>query len=133
MFNSYSYSQGGKGGNASNNLRINAVSGNLIKNHPLSIFVMATADSTLFDPTNPRYTFPKMQPEVVTKVHRGGEWDPVARVWKDEYYKVTEMMDKEVPCTVLQAMIIADKLFLCEIVKTSDFLNIGHEHEKEDK
>ncbi len=120
MFNSYSYSQGGQGGNASNNLKINAVSGNLVKNHPMSIFVIAKTDSTLFDPTNPRYNF-KIDPQIVTKFRRQGHWNNDAKRWEDEYYDETVMCDKEVPCTVLQAMIIGDGLFLCEIVKTSDF------------
>lgn len=128
MLNSYAHSQGG---NASNNLRINAVSGNLVKNHPLSIFVTATADSTLFDPTNPRYNFPKLEEREVTKYRRQGHYNVALHRWEDEQYRTTERFDVEVPCTVLQAMIIADKLFLCEIVKTSDFLKVTLEPEKE--
>ena len=120
MFNTYSYSKGGHA-SANNNLKINAISGNLVKNHPLSIFVTATCKSTLFDPTNPRYNFPKIDPQVVTKTNYRSKWN--GSEWEDQHYQATEMFDKEIPCTVLQAMIIGDGLFLCEIVKTSDFLD----------
>ena len=94
MFNSYSSSQGGQGGNASNNLKINAVSGVLVKNHPLSIFVTATPNSTLFDPTNPRYNFPKMEARRVTKYDKTGEYDYARREWIERRYETMEMFEK---------------------------------------
>ena len=51
MFNSYSYSSGGHASASANNyLKINAISGTLVKNHPKSIFVIAkTAQRQFID------------------------------------------------------------------------------------
>lgn len=121
MFNAYA-----KGGNASasanNYLKINAITGTLVKNHPMSIFVTAAQNSNLFDPTNPRFTFPKaVLGKELKKTHE--VWNGCH--WQSDYCEVDVMKDIEVPCVVLQAMIIADGLFLCEIVKTEDFLHIN--------
>ena len=106
MFNSYA---SGGYANANNNLHINAVSGMLVKNHPKSIFVIAKADSTLFDPTDPRYKFPDYETYIKTEHH-----------YKEDYsYKAKR--DKEISCIVLQALIIGEGLFMCEIVKKEDF------------
>lgn len=121
MFNSYSYSSGGHASASANNyLKINAISGTLVKNHPKSIFVIAKADDTIFDPTNPRCKFPKAEKQKVTKSHQGYNFRP-GLGWDTEYYTVEEYVDVEVPCVVLQSMIIGDGLFSCEIVKLSDF------------
>lgn len=113
MFNSYSYSSGGHASASANNyLKINAISGTLVKNHPKSIFVIAKTNDSLFDPTNPRYNFPNA--ESYLKEHRYGASEQFT-------YHTTEYRDKEVPCVVLQAMIIGDGLFSCEIVKSEDF------------
>ena len=50
MFNSYSYSSGGHASASANNyLKINAISGTLVKNHPKSIFVIAKVECILDD------------------------------------------------------------------------------------
>lgn len=54
MFNSYA-SGGRATASANNYLKIHAVNGTLVKNHPQSIFVHAKADNTIFDPTNPLF------------------------------------------------------------------------------
>ena len=121
MFNSYSYASGGHASASANNyLRINAISGTLVKNHPKSIFVIAKADDTIFDPTNPRCKFPKAEKKKVTKSRQGYNFRP-GLGWDTEYYTAEEYVDVEVPCVVLQSMIIGDGLFSCEIVKLSDF------------
>lgn len=88
MFNSYEYSTSN-----SNNLKINAVSGNLVKNHAKSRFIVCKSDSSVFDPKQPRI------------------W--IKRLGKDycDPYDVV----------VLQAMIIGEGLFLCEVVLLGDF------------
>ena len=118
MFNSYA-SGGNASASANNYLKINAISGTLIKNHPKSIFVRAKKDDTIFDPTNPRCVFPKAETYMQTK------YDPQAYYtdgrWQPKTYEVEAKRDKEVPCVVLQAMIIGEDSFLCEIVTLDDF------------
>ena len=118
MFNSYA-----NGGNASasanNYLKINAISGTLIKNHPKSIFVRAKANSTIFDPTNPRCVFPKAETYMKTEYDRSNYITGMG--WQYESRQVEAKRDKEVPCVVLQAMIIGEDSFLCEIVTLDDF------------
>ena len=119
MFNSYS-SGGNANASANNYLKINAISGTLIKNHPTSRFVRASKDSTIFNPTNPRCVFPKAETYMETykdEVYVEGRW-------KDKYCQREAKRDKEVPCVVLQAMIIDENSFLCEIVTVDDFYNI---------
>ena len=118
MFNSSSYAQGGHA-SASNYLKINAITGTLIKNHPKSIFVKASIDSTIFDPTNPRCTFPKAEEYTRTEMRQSNYVHGIG--WQYEERQVSEKRDVEVPCIVLQSMIISDGLFLCEIVKKEDF------------
>lgn len=118
MFNSYA-SGGRATASANNYLKINAISGTLVKNHVQSIFVHARADSTLFDPTNPRYNFPKAVTKKVTKQYQD-HYVP-GHGWEYKSYTTTEQQDVEVPCVVLQAMIVGDGLFLCEIVPTEQF------------
>ena len=118
MFNSYA-SGGNANASANNYLKINAISGTLIKNHPKSIFVRAKANDTIFDPTNPRCVFPKAETYMKTELRQtnfipGNGWQ-----WED--YQVKAQRDKEVPCVVLQAMIIGEDSFLCEIVTLDDF------------
>jgi hypothetical protein len=118
MFNSYA-SGGNASASANNYLKINAISGTLIKNHPKSIFVRAKKDDTIFDPTNPRCVFPKAETYMQTKYdpqvyYADGRWQP-------KTYEVEAKRDKEVPCVVLQAMIIDEDSFLCEIVTLDDF------------
>lgn len=119
MFNSYA-SGGNASASANNYLKINAISGTLIKNHPKSIFVRAKKNDTIFDPTNPRCVFPNAETYMKT------EYDPRAyyiegQGWKSETRQVKAKRDKEVPCVVLQAMIIDEDSFLCEIVTVDDF------------
>lgn len=130
MLNSYSYSQGGHA-NASNYLKINAITGTLVKNHPKSIFVKAKLDSTIFDPTNPRCVFPKAETYIKTKTYQTN-YIP-GRGWQYEEYQVEDKRDVEVPCVVLQSMIIADGLFLCEIVKTEDFFVVENPNSNEEE
>lgn len=118
MFDSYA-SGGNASASANNYLKINAISGTLIKNHPKSIFVRAKQNDTIFDPTNPRCVFPNAETYMKTK------YDPRAYYvdgrWQSEIYEVEAKRDKEVPCVVLQAMIIGEDSFLCEIVTLDDF------------
>lgn len=121
-----SYASGGRASASANNyLKINAISGTLIKNHPKSIFVRAKKDSTIFDPTNPRCVFPKAE------TYKETRYDPQAYYadgrWQSKTYEVEAKRDKEVPCVVLQAMIIDDDSFLCEIVTVDDFYNSDKE------
>ena len=118
MFDSYA-SGGNARASANNYLKINAISGTLIKNHPKSIFVRAKQNDTIFDPTNPRCVFPNAETYMQTK------YDPRAYYvdgrWQSKTYEVEAKRDKEVPCVVLQAMIIGEDSFLCEIVTADDF------------
>ena len=118
MFNSYA-SGGNASASANNYLKINAISGTLIKNHPKSIFVRAKKDSTIFDPTNPRCVFPKAETYMDTE-YRKTNFIP-GNGWQWEDCQVEKKRDKEVPCVVLQAMIIGEDSFLCEIVTVDDF------------
>ena len=118
MFNSYA-SGGNASASANNYLKINAISGTLIKNHPKSIFVRARKNSTIFDPTEPRCVFPNAETYIKTELRQthyipGSGWQ-----WEECKEKATR--DKEVPCVVLQAMIIDEDSFLCEIVTLDDF------------
>ncbi len=118
-----SYASGGKATASANNyLKINAISGTLIKNHPKSIFVRAKKDDTIFDPTNPRCVFPKAETYMQTKYDAQAYYIP-GQGWKSRTYEVEAKRDKEIPCVVLQAMIIGEDSFLCEIVTTDDFYN----------
>ena len=91
----------------------------MIKNHPKSIFVRAKQNDTIFDPTNPRCVFPKAETYMQTKYEPRAHY--VDGRWQSETYKVEAKRDKEVPCVVLQAMIIGEDSFLCEIVTVDDF------------
>ena len=117
MFNSYSSASASA--SANNYLKINAISGTLIKNHPKSIFVRAKKDSTIFDPTEPRCVFPKAETYMKTKYDRTHYISGMG--WQYESHQVEAKRDKEVPCVVLQAMIIDEDSFLCEIVTVDDF------------
>lgn len=119
MFNSYAYAGGGHA-SANNYLKINAISGTLVKNHPKSIFVIAKADDTIFDPTNPRCKFPNAEKYIATVSRQGYHYTP-GLGWDTIEDKVEKYRDVEVPCVVLQSMIIGDGLFSCEIVKAEDF------------
>lgn len=118
MFNSYA-SGGNARASANNYLKINAISGTLIKNHPKSIFVRANKGSTIFDPTNPRCVFPNAETYMATCTRE--VYNSAGRRWENEYYQKESKRDKEVPCVVLQAMIIGEDSFLCEIVTLDDF------------
>jgi hypothetical protein len=119
MFNSYA--SGGNASVSSNNyLKINAISGTLIKNHPKSIFVRAKKDDTIFDPTNPRCVFPNAETYMKTEYDYHANYIP-GQGWQSESRQVEAKRDKEVPCVVLQAMIIGEDSFLCEIVTVDDF------------
>lgn len=118
MFNSYA-SGGNASASANNYLKINAISGTLIKNHPKSIFVRAKKDDKIFDPTNPRCVFPKAEKAKETRSHQKDYISGYG--WTYESYDVDVLKDKEVPCVVLQAMIIGEDSFLCEIVTLDDF------------
>ena len=121
MFNSCA--RGGNASASSNNyLKINAISGTLIKNHPKSIFVRASKDSTIFDPTNPRCVFPKAEKYMKTETCQTHYVPGMG--WQYETYNREALRDKEVPCVVLQAMIVGEDSFLCEIVTVDDFYNV---------
>lgn len=118
-----SYASGGKANASANNyLKINAISGTLIKNHPKSIFVRASSDNPIFDPTNPRCIFPKAKECAVTESYQT-HYIP-GRGWEYETYQTKVKKDAEVPCIVLQAMLIGEDSFLCEIVTKDDFYNV---------
>ena len=121
-----SYARGGDASASANNyLKINAISGTLIKNHPKSIFVRANKNDAIFDPTNPRCVFPKAETYMETK-RRKENYIP-GQGWTYEDYQVEAKRDKEVPCVVLQAMIIGEDSFLCEIVTVEDFYGGSNE------
>lgn len=121
MFNSYSHASGGRASASANNyLKINAISGTLVKNHQKSIFVIAKANDTIFDPTNPRCRFPNAEKYIATVSRQGYHYTP-GLGWDTIEEKVEKYRDVEVPCVVLQSMIIGDGLFSCEIVKAEDF------------
>lgn len=122
MFDSYA-SGGNAKASANNYLKINAISGTLIKNHPKSIFVRASKNDTIFDPTNPRCVFPNAETYMKT-CSRQSEYIPGSG-WQMEYYQKEAKRDKEVPCVVLQAMIVGEDSFLCEIVTLEDFYDVG--------
>jgi hypothetical protein len=93
------------------NLNLNAVNGTLVKNHPKSIFVTTNKDSSLFS-HNPQWRF---------------------LVYDSRSYNNVSLVEEE--AVVLQAMIIAQETFLCEIVRKKDFeesLNIGNENKNLD-
>jgi hypothetical protein len=119
MFDSYA-SGGNARASANNYLKINAISGTLIKNHPKSIFVRAKKDDTIFDPTNPRCVFPNAETYMATHSYDTGKYIS-GYGWEKGYYQKEAKRDKEVPCVVLQAMIIGEDSFLCEIVTLDDF------------
>lgn len=119
MFNSSAYASARA--SANNYLKINAISGTLVKNHPKSMFVRATKDSTIFDPTNPRCVFPKAKDGVKIE-YRQTHFTP-GFGWDLEPHEVKVKEDVEVPCVVLQAMIVDETSFLCEIVPVEDFFN----------
>ena len=118
MFNSYA-SGGRANASANNYLKINAISGTLIKNHPKSIFVRAKKDDKIFDPTNPRCVFPNAETYMKTEYDRTNYVTGMG--WQYKSHQVEAKRDKEVPCVVLQAMIIDETSFLCEIVTVDDF------------
>lgn len=72
-------------------VEINAVSGTLVKNHPKSRFVVAKSNDTLFNETRPRMSY-----------YTKHGWESVDVV-------------------VLQAMLISDGNFLCEVVLLEDW------------
>ena len=119
MFNAYA--TGGRANASANNyLRINAISGTLVKNHPQSIFVRASGSSKLFNPTNPTCVFPKAKTETYSRYKPQQEYVP-GRGWQGGYVDETVFVDVDVPCVVLQAMIIGDDMYLCEVVSKADF------------
>jgi hypothetical protein len=122
MLNSSSISHGG---NASLNLKINAVSGSLIKNHAKSFFVKVNADSEegqiLFSnsPMWPEREFGlfngrmgKRQEDCVGAFGMEG-LDIKKGHWK--------------PVQILQAMILGDNNFFCEIVYEEDLIQENEE------
>lgn len=117
MLNSSSISHGG---NASLNLKINAVSGSLIKNHAKSFFVKVNADSeegqTLFSNS-------PMWPEREFGLSNG------RMTKRQEDYDGSFYMDglgtktgHWKPVQVLQAMILGDNNFFCEVVYEDDLV-----------
>lgn len=88
MFNTY------HAGNQS--IKINAVSGTLVKNHKKSRFVIARQNSSLFDPSKPQLTH------------------------KPHYAYVQE------DAMVLQAMLLPDGNFLCEVLLVKDMDGDGN-------
>lgn len=81
----------------STRLNINAVAGTLVKNHHKSRFVVCKSDSHVFDESGPYLNV--------------SEWNEVTRD--------NRCVKKDV--VVLQAMIIGERLFLCEVVELEDF------------
>ncbi len=96
-----------RGGNTS--LKINAVSGTLVKNHTKSRFVVAKSNNEIFDEKEPRLS-------VGTSCS--------GHSYSRNIYE---------PCVVLQAMIIGEGLFLCEVVLEKDLKDGGYEHEEVDR
>ena len=122
MLNSTSIS---RGGNASLNLKINAVSGSLVKNHAKSFFVKVNADSeegqTLFSnsPMWPEREFGlfnghmrKRQEDYCGSFYMEGLGTKTGH-WKS--------------VQVLQALILGDNNFFCEIVYEEDLIQENEE------
>lgn len=117
MLNSSSISHGG---NASLNLKINAVSGSLIKNHAKSFFVKVNAGSeegqTLFSNS-------PMWPEREFELFNGR-----MRKRKENWAGTFFMEDLDTnkghwkPVQILQAMILGDNNFFCEVVYEEDLV-----------
>lgn len=82
-----------RGGSADNNLEISAISGKVVKTQMKSKFIVCGKDSDAFDFRNPNIKFVS-----------GGAWN-----------------EREI--VVLQAMIIGNGLFLCEVIDKRDFEN----------
>ena len=88
MFNTY------HAGNQS--IKINAVSGTLVKNHEKSRFVIAKQDDPLFDPSRPQLLHKQQY----------GTWT------RDD-------------AMVLQAMLLPDGNFLCEVILVKEWRGDG--------
>lgn len=122
MLNSTSIS---RGGNASLSLKINAVSGSLVKNHAKSFFVKVNADSeegqTLFSNS-------PMWPE-----REFGLFNGRMRKRQEDYSGAfcMEALDTRTgywkPVQVLQALILGDNNFFCEVVYEEDLIQENEE------
>ena len=118
MLNSTSIS---RGGNASLKLKINAVSGSLVKNHAKSFFVKVDADSEegkiLFSnsPMWPdrEYIFNHNRICKRYECYDGSFGIDSCLENKTEHWK---------PVQVLQAMILGDNNFFCEVVYEEDLV-----------
>lgn len=122
MLNSTSISHGG---NASLKLKINAVSGSLIKNHSKSFFVKVNADS---EEGQILFSNSPMWPEREYGLVKGYMHK------RDENYSGSFYMDnlneKEghwKPVQILQAMILGDNNFFCEVVYEEDLIQENEE------
>lgn len=117
MLNSSSISHGG---NASLKLKINAVSGSLVKNHAKSFFVKVNADSEegqiLFSnsPMWPEREFGLFNGRMSKRQENcTGAFGMTVLDSKKGYWK---------PVQVLQAMILGDNNFFCEVVYEEDLI-----------
>lgn len=117
MLNSSSISHGG---NASLNLKINAVSGSLIKNHAKSFFVKVNADSeegqVLFS-NSPMW--PEKEYGLVKGYMRKRYGDGSGSFYMDH---LDERKGHWKPVQILQAMILGDNNFFCEVVYEEDLI-----------
>lgn len=122
MLNSSSISHGG---NASLNLKINAVSGSLIKNHAKSFFVKVNAGS---EEGQILFSNSPMWPEREFRLFNG-------RMSKRQENCVgafgMNVLDSKTghwkPVQVLQAMILGDNNFFCEVVYEEDLVQENEE------
>lgn len=120
MLNSTSISHGG---NASLNLKINAVSGSLIKNHAKSFFVKVDADS---EEGKILFSNSPMWPDREFAVRH----DKMCKRFEcyDGSFALDSCLEKEnktghwKPVQVLQAMILGDNNFFCEVVYEEDLV-----------
>ena len=132
MLNSSSISHGG---NASLNLKINAVSGSLVKNHAKSFFVKVNADSEegriLFSNSpmwlDRKYFISSYKNRYGDKQYRIKERSFVS----DGSCVLASYSDCEKnhwkPVQVLQAMFLGDNNFFCEVVYEDDLVQENEE------
>lgn len=113
------------GGNASLDLKINAVSGSLVKNHAKSFFVKVNADS---EEGQALFSNSPMWPE-----REFGLFNGRMRKRKEDCVGAfaMEVLDTKKghwkPVQVLQAMILGDNNFFCEVVYEEDLVQENEE------
>lgn len=100
-----------RGGDTTNNIDINSVSGTLVKNYRKSFFFKCQANGEraqlLFDPVNPRIEVSYNTPNRKEEKWRDDNWKEHTRYYKN--------------VVVLQTMILANEMLLNEVIWQDDF------------